>query len=96
MGIKIFSNNMDEPNLEKAAKKNDVEEISSVIKKIDGKVDRLKSLFTEDLGEEDEFANETFDKFHMFYTFVLFQTIVIIFLGLYQVFMIKNKISSQF
>ena len=43
-------------------------------------------------NDEDELAGDTFEKFHLFYSFVLFQTIVIIFLGMYQVFVIRKKI----
>jgi hypothetical protein len=92
MSVKIFSNNMDEPNLREAIKKDDLNDINSVINNLSKKIEKVKNLFQNDIDEEDEFATSTFEKFHMFYGFVLIQTIVIIFLGIYQVFVIRKKI----
>jgi len=83
---------MDEPNLKEAIKKNDLNDINEVISKLSKKVDILSNKFIQDIHDEDELAGDTFEKFHLFYSFVLFQTIVIIFLGMYQVFVIRKKI----
>lgn len=96
MGVKVFSNNMDEPNLKEALKKNDIEELNNLLSKLSKKTEHLKTLFKEDIEEENVFAYSTLDKFNMFNSFVLCQTIIVIILGIYQIFLIKNKLVNQF
>jgi hypothetical protein len=92
MAVKIFSNNMDEPNLKEAIKKDDLNDMTEVLVNLKKKIERMGTMFHDDIREEDEFAGETFERFHVFYSFVLFQTVIIIVLGIYQVFTFRKKI----
>ena len=92
MAMKVFSNNMDEPNLKDAIKHQDLNEMNEIISKLTRKIERVKALYANDIEDEDIFANENFEKFHMFYGFVLLQTTITILLGIYQVFVFRKKL----
>lgn len=83
---------MDEPNLKDAIKNRDLNEMTGILEKLSRKMQNMKSLFNQDIQEEDDFATETFEKFHMFYSFVLCQTIITIILGIYQLFIFRKKL----
>jgi len=83
---------MDEPNLKEAIKNDDLNDIKKIITNLGKKIEKINNYYKTDINEEDEFALSTFEKFHMFYGFVLIQTIVIILLGIYEVFVIRKKI----
>ena len=83
---------MDEPNLKEAIKHTDLNEISELLLKLTRKIERVKNLYNDDVMEEDDFANEIFEKFHLFYGFVLLQTTITVLLGIYQVFVFRKKL----
>jgi len=94
MSIKVFSNNMDEPNLKEAIKSQDLNEMNTIFAKLLRKAENISTLYNQDIFDEDEFAQESFDKFHIFYGFVLMQVIIAILLGLYQVFVFRKKLNQ--
>lgn len=96
MNLKIFSDNMDEPNLENAVKNSDIDPLKDILHKISYKAEKYKHLQNDDLIAEDDFAITTLEKVHVFYAFVIVQAILALFLGIYQIFRFKNALSSLF
>lgn len=96
MGLKIFSNNMDEPDLKNAVKTADIDPLKELLQKISHKAEKYKNTQNDDLIAEDEFAMVTLERVHVFYVFVIIQTILALFLGVYQIFRFKKAITSLF
>jgi len=96
MGVKIFSNNMDEPDLKNAMKTTDIDPIKDILQKISMKAEKYKNQQSIDIESEDDFAMTTLEKVHIFYVFVLIQTILAVILGVYQIFSFKSAIYSSY
>ena len=86
---------MDEPDLQKAVKNNDVDPLRDWLKSVLDKSQNFINSQTKDLDEEDKLAVNTLEKVHLFYVIVVLQTIIVIVLGLYQVFSFKNNVLSK-
>ena len=84
---------MDEPNLKEAVKKDDMEDITNVLSKLNKKVSKENEIMKTELEHENEFAEITFGKVHMFYGLVVIQTIIMIVLGTYQIIVFKKKLN---
>ncbi len=96
MGLKIFSSNMDEPDLKNAVKNSDIDPLKDILQKISYKAEKYKNQQNDDLIAEDEFAITTLEKVHVFYAFVIVQTILALFLGVFQIFRFKNTLTNLF
>lgn len=96
MGLKVYSNNMDEPNIKEAIKNADIDPLKNLLEKVGTKSEKFTKDQQNDIASEDNFAMMTLDKVHLFYTFVIIQTILSIILGLYQVFSFRKKILTVF
>lgn len=96
MGLKVLSNNMDEPDLKAAVKNSDIDPLQNLLQKIADKSAKFAKVQEQDINSEDEFAMTTLDNVNLFFSFVIFQTIIAIILGLYQVFSFRKKVLSIF
>ncbi len=92
MGLKIFSNNMDEPNIKNALKNTDIDPLKEKLQMISYKAEKYKNLQNNDLIEEDEFAIVIIERVYVFYGFVMIQTIIALFLGVFQIIRFKKAI----
>lgn len=96
MSLKIFSNNMDEPDLKNAVKNTDIDPLKEVLLKISQKSEKYRNQQQDDLIAEDDFAMTTLERVHTFYTFVVIQTILALCIGVYQIFRFKNAITNLY
>ncbi len=87
---------MDEPDLKNAVKNTDIDPLKDILQKISRKAEKYKNTQNDDLIAEDDFAMTTLEKVHLFYVFVIVQTILALFLGVYQIFRFKNAITNLF
>ena len=95
MGMKIFSVNMDHPNLNNAIKIKDVNPLNENLKFIFEKAEKFVKNQENHLKNEDEFVINTLNKVRFFYMFVVFQTILTIILWLYQVFSFRKLLKLK-
>lgn len=96
MSIKIFSNNMDEPDLKNAVKNTDIDPLKELLHKISHKAEKYRNQQQDDIINEDDFAMLTLERVHTFYTFVIIQTILALCLGIYQIFKFKNAVRINY
>lgn len=87
---------MDEPDLKNALKNADIDPLKEILQKISRKAEKYKNTQNDDLIAEDDFAMTTLEKVHIFYAFIIVQTILALFLGVYQIFRFKNAITSLY
>ena len=87
---------MDEPNLEKALKNNDLNPLQQDLNKIVEKSDKTNNALKSDIEKEDHESSLTLQSFHLFYTLIIIQTILSIILSVFQLFKFRNKLKSYF
>jgi hypothetical protein len=92
MSLKIYSNNMDEPKLDDAVKIGDIDPIKKILQTISRKSEKFNNEKKKDLHKEDIFALKTLERVHTFYMFVVIQIILVIILGVYQIFSFKKNL----
>lgn len=95
MGLKIFSNNMDEPDLNNVVKNTDIDPLKATLEKISQKAEKYKNQQNNDLETEDEFAINTLERVHIFYMFAVIQIILAIILGVYQIISFRKVLTLQ-
>lgn len=88
--VKIHSNNMDEPNLNKVIKKQDIDPL---LKQINSIVEKGREIFTKqntELEDEDHYAKLQMNITSNYNIMNLIQVLVILALGIYQVFSFRK------
>ncbi len=93
MGIKINSDNMDEPKLSSAIKNEDVAPLNEKVKNILNVGNVLIKWQENDLDNEDIIAAQQMSSSRNYYILTVFQIIVIVALGLYQIFSFRKFLS---
>jgi hypothetical protein len=95
VGIKISSDNMDHPDLKRAVKNSDLDSLDKMAGDIIDHAKEYKDQQKHEMDKEDKFAKDhiTFSK--TFYYVTVFQLVIIVVLGLYQVFSFKKFLVSN-
>lgn len=93
--VKIMSDNMDEPNISEAVKSQDVGAVSSKIDRIIMKAEALIRTQESDLVREESSANRQMKFVSYYYYIALLQIVVVVGLGLYQIFAFKNFLKNK-
>jgi hypothetical protein len=93
MGIKIHSDNMDEPRLETAITKDDVAPLNVKVNDILGEGRSYLSHQESDLDEEDYNSKLQMSSSRNYYLCTIVQVIIIIGLGIYQIFSFRKFLS---
>lgn len=95
MSLQITSDNMDEPDIKKALKLEDLDKVSEKAKKIinDGKI--IINIQSNELMAEEQSA-VGFMKFSSYFFYItVFQVVIILILGLYQAFNFRKFLASN-
>jgi hypothetical protein len=95
VGIKLSSENMDHPNLENAIKTQDINSFSSKTKEILDKTKEYVEIQKSEIKKEETYAKDHIQFSLSFYYVTVFQIIVIVGLGFYQVFNFRKFLASN-
>ena len=93
--IKIMSDNMDEPNISTAIKVQDLDPVKSKVAKVIKKGERLIKNQENEIDQEDGAAKRQMEYVSYYYSLAVLQIVVVIGLGLYQVFSFRKFINTQ-
>ncbi len=92
-GIKINSDNMDEPKLTNALKFEDVDPLNEKVEEILKQGRNIISYQELDLEDEDEIAQYQMNSSKNYYVLTIIQIVVIVSLGIYQIFNFRKFLS---
>ncbi len=92
--LKIMSDNMDEPDLKKAIKNEDLDPVKDKFSRLIKRGEKLVKYQENDLSIEDEFATRQMEYASFYYYIAIFQFMVVIILAVYQFFSFKNLFNS--
>jgi heme/copper-type cytochrome/quinol oxidase subunit 2 len=95
VGIKIHSDNMDEPKLHAAIKTDDISPLNSKVNEIIGEGKAFMTHQNSEMDEEDYNAKLQMSASRNYYILTVVQVVVIIGLGLYQVFSFRKFLSTN-
>lgn len=93
--LKFMSDNMDEPNISTAIKSKDLEILKEKFSKAIKKGEKLIKMQENELNFEDQTATAQIAYISTYYSLAVFQVVVVIGLGLYQVISFRKLISIQ-
>jgi hypothetical protein len=85
-----MSDNMDEPNISTALKTSDLDPVHSNIKKVLAKGEKYIKLQESELESELYSANSQKSNLSFYYSVTVFQIIIIVILGLYQIYSFRD------
>jgi hypothetical protein len=92
VNLKFMSDNMDEPNISSAIKKQDLDPLHEKLSKAIKKGERLIKDQENELDQEDRVANQQMNSIHSYYRMAIIQLIIIFGLGIYQIFSFRKFI----
>jgi predicted PP-loop superfamily ATPase len=95
IGIKIASDNMDHPDLKNAIKNEDIDPLHKKTEEIIKNSREYIELQKHEISKEDSYAMDHMSFSRTFYYITVFQLVVIVGLGLYQVFSFKKFLASN-
>lgn len=81
---------MDEPNISTAIKNTDLNPVKEKVQKIITKGERLIKSQEGELHHEDEAAKKQMEYVSYYYSMAVFQVVIVVALGLYQIFSFKK------
>jgi hypothetical protein len=93
MGLKIHSDNMDEPRLETAITKSDIVPLNSKVQEILGEGRAYLNHQESELDEEDYNSKIQMSSSRNYYVLTIIQVVIIIGLGIYQIFSFRKFLS---
>lgn len=94
MNLEIMSDNMDEPSLSSIIKKEEINDVHKKVDKIIKKADRYISKQQKMIKIEDMESNNIIKLQKTFYYMTIFQIILVLIIGVYQVFNLKRYIEK--
>ena len=93
--VKVMSDNMDEPNIASAITQDQVTRLKDNVNKILKRGERLVKMQENELDTEDLAAKRQIESSSYYYSLAVFQVIVVIALGLYQVYSFRKFIVNS-
>ena len=95
MSIKISSDNMDHPKLEEALKKEHLDPVHEKARQILEEGKKITEYQVDELNLEDTNAQEQISTSRTYYMMTIIQVLIVMGLGLYQVFSFRKYLSSH-
>ena len=95
-GLKILSDNMDQPNLTNALKLNDTEALKLTIEQLNEKGQKFVESQKKEISFEHNLSENAFKSSHTVYLVFSIQVMVIILLVGYQIFSFRKVILDRF
>lgn len=94
--LRITSDNMDDPNIKEALKTTDIDPLHDNIRDIVKRGERLVNWQENELQEESNAANSQMSNMNFYYSVTVFQILIIIILGVYQIYSFRGFLIKQF
>ncbi len=94
MNLEIMSDNMDEPSLNSIIKKEEISDVHKKVDKIIKKADKYISKQQKMIKIEDIESNNIIKLQKTFYYMTIFQIVLVVLIGIYQVFNLKRYIEK--
>jgi hypothetical protein len=95
VSLKIMSDNMDEPNISSAVKKQDLDPLHEKLSKAIKKGERIIKQQENELDQEDNVAHNQMRSINGYYKLAIIQVIIILGLGIYQIYSFRKFISNN-